>query len=134
MPDIPAITINEVKKTRTSVVRQDVFKKALEKKKEKKLSSVQEAVEIPQPSCESLQCKDLFMLSIMCTQRYISMYTHMYAHMHLHTSTHIQCLDPYRQKHIHLHILHAHTLELLLRSITIHRSTIVPSLGRLNTL
>ena len=58
MADIPGM-INDVKKSRASVVtvKGDLLKKAIEKKKDKRLSSVQEDVEIPQTSCASLECK-----------------------------------------------------------------------------
>ena len=121
--------INEIKKNRTSVIRQDVVKKALEKKREKKLSCVQEVAEIPQSSGESLQCKVLSMYLCAHTKEHahgMHMHTHVYTHTCAHKLTHNtqMHIDRNTCTSLYTHILHSHTLELLLWSITIHRSTI----------
>ena len=59
MADIPTGLINDFKKSRASVItlKGDMLKKAIEKKKDKRLSSVKEDVEVTLASYESLQCK-----------------------------------------------------------------------------
>ena len=103
MADIPAGLINDFKKTRASVValKGDMLKKAIEKKKDKRLFSVQEDVEIPQTSCESLECK------LSCIHAHIAPHTCAQTHTHMHAHT---CAQTHTHMHAHTCTrTHAHT-------------------------